>query len=321
MALSVVGHAAGLGPYTPQAAGNTLVVIGSALTTTPLSKPTDTQGNFYVHAGDYNDTSWGFSVYYCKITGSSALTITFAGGSRYWIIELSGGALADALTGAGTHNGTAGSTVGVPSFTTTASGEVAIATFVSNSGTNATDAPTGWTAGDSSSSEMDFWIALASSGTYSAMSNNAGTGGGFIAVVVSFEPGTVPLPPAPAGPKQAEIQHYKIGYQVLPGAAPSAFAPVPTAEDLQGGTTGVAYTETISAQGGTSPYTFSVVSGALPTSLSMSSAGLISGTPSATGTFTFTVKVVDAHGYSGTTQFQITISAPSAAGGNYGFVA
>jgi hypothetical protein len=49
---------------------------------------------------------------------------------------------------------------------------------------------------------------------------------------------------------------------------------------------------TLTAQGGTLPYHWSLASGALPPGLSLSSAGAISGTATATGTFSFTVRLV-----------------------------
>lgn len=103
------------------------------------------------------------------------------------------------------------------------------------------------------------------------------------------------------------------------GYAPSAFNPVPVASALKGGTTGVAYFETITAQGGTSPYSFSVTSGALPTGCAMSSGGLISGTPSAAASYTFTVTVTDGSGFTGFQAFTISVAAPSGGGGlNFG---
>src|SRR5262249_51663839 len=64
----------------------------------------------------------------------------------------------------------------------------------------------------------------------------------------------------------------------------------PTA--LPAGTVGVAYTATLTATGGTPPYTWSLASGTLPAGLGpLTAAGVISGTPTATGTSSFTVKV------------------------------
>lgn len=101
-------------------------------------------------------------------------------------------------------------------------------------------------------------------------------------------------------------------------SSPSYFNPVPVAENLAGGTVGTAYSETISAQGGTSPYAFSLAPGSsLPSGLSMSTGGVISGTPTTVQTATFTVKVTDTNGYTGSQVFQITISAPVHNGSSY----
>jgi hypothetical protein len=59
------------------------------------------------------------------------------------------------------------------------------------------------------------------------------------------------------------------------------------------GTVGVAYSYSISASGGTAPYTWSLSGENLPGGLSLNSAGKISGTPSTSGTFSFTAKVAD----------------------------
>jgi len=102
---------------------------------------------------------------------------------------------------------------------------------------------------------------------------------------------------------------------VSPRSILSASGPVPVGAALKGGVVGIAYFETITAQGGTSPYTYTISAGSLPAGTSMSSAGLISGTPMAAATYSFTVKVTDTAGAFGTQTFTIIISAPAAAGG------
>jgi hypothetical protein len=101
----------------------------------------------------------------------------------------------------------------------------------------------------------------------------------------------------------------------------SYYAPVPVGAVLGSGTVGTAYSATITAQGGLAPYTFAITGGSLPTGLTMTSAGLISGTPSAAGTFNFTVTVTDANANSGSQGFTIVVNAPASGGGNFGFVA
>jgi hypothetical protein len=80
-----------------------------------------------------------------------------------------------------------------------------------------------------------------------------------------------------------------------------------TSSQLPGGTAGSAYTATLSASGGTSPYSWSVSSGTLPTGLSLSSSGAISGTPTVAGAFPFTVAVKDAASASISASLSITV--------------
>jgi len=82
---------------------------------------------------------------------------------------------------------------------------------------------------------------------------------------------------------------------------------------LASGTAGSAYSATLTATGGTTPYTWSLASGSsLPAGLSLSSAGTISGTPTAAGTATFTVAVVDSSSspQSASKDLSITLSIP-----------
>lgn len=66
-----------------------------------------------------------------------------------------------------------------------------------------------------------------------------------------------------------------------------------TTTALPGAIKGSAYSATLTATGGTSPYNWSIASGQLPTGLTLSSTGTISGTPTASGEFNVTVQVTD----------------------------
>ncbi|HEY1497655.1 MAG TPA: putative Ig domain-containing protein [Candidatus Solibacter sp.] len=75
-------------------------------------------------------------------------------------------------------------------------------------------------------------------------------------------------------------------------------------------TVGSAYASTLSVQGGTPSFTFSIVSGSLPPGLTLNPTnGAITGTPTATGTYMFTSKVGDANGTVDTAQCSITVVA------------
>jgi uncharacterized repeat protein (TIGR01451 family) len=56
------------------------------------------------------------------------------------------------------------------------------------------------------------------------------------------------------------------------------------------------FSQTLETVFGVSPYTWSVLNGALPPGVSLSSDGMISGTPTQTGEYTFTVQVTDGSG-------------------------
>src|SRR5262249_24971380 len=76
-------------------------------------------------------------------------------------------------------------------------------------------------------------------------------------------------------------------------------SPPPVVAQCAPGTTGQVgtfFSSQVQASGGTKPYTFSLNSGSLPDGLSLSSSGLISGTPTTAGTFNFTVLVTDSTG-------------------------
>gem|GEM_PF-987463 len=88
-----------------------------------------------------------------------------------------------------------------------------------------------------------------------------------------------------------------------------------TTASLSAGITGSAYTATVAVSGGTSPYTWSVTSGSLPTGLSVNPAtGAVSGTPTAAGSATFTVRVTDSTSpaQAATQSYTLDIGAPLA---------
>jgi hypothetical protein len=76
---------------------------------------------------------------------------------------------------------------------------------------------------------------------------------------------------------------------------------------LMAGTRNITYSQSLAATGGSTPYYWAIVSGALPAGLSLSAAGAITGTPSATGTSTFTVRATDSTGATATRALSITI--------------
>jgi hypothetical protein len=99
---------------------------------------------------------------------------------------------------------------------------------------------------------------------------------------------------------------------------PPALALVPT--DLPAAQQGTHYQQTLAAAGGTSPYVYTVSAGVLPSGLSLDQAtGILSGTPTQSGTFQFTIAATDASGgtgpYTQTHDFTLTIAAEVAQNG------
>lgn len=100
---------------------------------------------------------------------------------------------------------------------------------------------------------------------------------------------------------------YASALQNISPATPQA--PFITTTSLPDGKVGVAYSQALAATG-TTPITWTLESGSLPAGLSLSSSGIISGTPTTAGTFTFTVKATNSAG-SDTQELSIVIQAAS----------
>ncbi|HXJ40906.1 MAG TPA: Ig domain-containing protein, partial [Bryobacteraceae bacterium] len=87
---------------------------------------------------------------------------------------------------------------------------------------------------------------------------------------------------------------------------------ITTGSPLPSGTVGTAYSQTLAATGGAQPYTWSVLSGALPPGITLSSStGVLAGTPSSAGTFAFTAQVTDKNSLKASKPFAITIAGTS----------
>lgn len=94
-----------------------------------------------------------------------------------------------------------------------------------------------------------------------------------------------------------------------------ALALSPASGALSAATVGNTWSQTLTASGGTAPYTWS--STALPPGLSLNaSAGTLSGTPAAAGNYHFQVIATDALGASGSASYTLTITAAAPSASN-----
>jgi len=96
---------------------------------------------------------------------------------------------------------------------------------------------------------------------------------------------------------------------------------------LPNGAQFVAYSQSLAAVGGTAPYSWSLLSGTLPSGLTLSTGGQISGTPTILGTSNFTMQVTDSSvpAQTATQALSITVVGPTGSqnnaelNGNYAF--
>ncbi len=83
-----------------------------------------------------------------------------------------------------------------------------------------------------------------------------------------------------------------------------------TPASLPGATAGTAYSASLGASGGVTPYSYQVASGSdLPPGLTLSAAGVLSGTPTAAGTFESAIEAVDSLGFAGSRIYHIVVAA------------
>ncbi len=102
-------------------------------------------------------------------------------------------------------------------------------------------------------------------------------------------------------------------------AANNAATPAGDAENLTisatlpAGTVGSAYSGSLAVAGGTAPYVFTMTSGQMPQGVQLAnSSGVVSGTPAASGSFSFDISVSDARGTSKQQAFQMTVANAAA---------
>jgi uncharacterized repeat protein (TIGR02543 family) len=129
----------------------------------------------------------------------------------------------------------------------------------------------------------------AGASSFTVTATDAESNTGSQAYTLTMDP--APAPPAPPAPPKATI----------------AISPT-TLPDGQVGTT---YNQSITASGGTAPYTFTET-GSLPGGLTLGSDGALTGTPTTAGASSFTVTATDAESNTGSQAYTLTMdSAPA----------
>ena len=137
-------------------------------------------------------------------------------------------------------------------------------------------------------------ISLSSDGSLSGTPTTAGT---FTATAQATDASPIP-----------ETATETLTITVAPASTPTI-----TTTSLPDAVVGTAYATTLAISGGTAPYSCTLTAGTLPAGLSLSSAGVISGTPAASATTqTFTVQATDSSSspQSATGSLTLTVVAP-----------
>ena len=290
----------GTGPYTGSRT-YTLTVNAATITVAPATLPAATVGASYSQT---ITASGGTSTYSFAVTSGSlpaglslatngALTGTAtAGGSFTFTVTAT-----DSSTGTGPYTGSKAYTLTVSAPTITVSpttlpaatvGVVYSQAITAGGGTS----PYTFTI---SAGALPAGLTLASDGT---LSGTATAGGSFTFTVKAIDSSTG------TGPYNGTR-----AYTLTVNAATVVVGPA----SLPAATVGAAYSQTIVATGGTSPYTYTKTSGSLPAGVTLASTGVVSGTPTAGGTFTFTVKAVDSSTgsgpYNGSKTYTLTVNS------------
>jgi hypothetical protein len=107
----------------------------------------------------------------------------------------------------------------------------------------------------------------------------------------------------------------QLSITIAPASAPPpAPLTVANAEELPSGTVGTAYSDTLTAVGGSGQYTWTLTSGSLPAGLSLASNGAITGTPTTGQTANFNATVNDTGGNSVSSGFTILVTSQTSVG-------
>jgi hypothetical protein len=262
------------------------------------------------------------------VSSAYSTTLAAAGGTTPYSWSLSAGSLPAGLTlssgglisGTPTAFGTVSFTVraadsSAPAKTATANLSIAVAAVVTPPVTISTTSLPGGTV----SSAYSATLAAAGGTTPYSWSLSAGS---LPAGVTLSGSGVISGTPTASGTASFTVRvadssaPAKTATANLSIAVAVAVTPVTiSTSSLPGGTVSSAYSSTLAAAGGTTPYSWSLSAGSLPAGLTLSGSGVISGTPTAAGTSSFTIKVTDSSAQSDTANLSLAISVATGGGG------
>lgn len=289
---SSAGHLTGSQAYT-------LTVAAPAPSISPASLPNGTVGLLYDQtlAASGDTPSFGFAL----VSGSLPAGLTLSGGGHLSGTPTAGGTFNFTVAATDSSTGTGPFTASRAYSLTIAAPTIAIAPSSLPGGTAGTAysqsvTASGGTAPHSfavTAGALPPGLSLASGGSSSAAVSGTPTTAGTFNFTVTATDST--------GPGFSAGQAYSVTI-----AAPAiAIAPA----SLPDATAGTAYSASFTASGGTGPYHFQLASGSLPSGLSLSGAGVLSGTPAGSGSFSLAIEATDALGFTGTRSYDLAVTA------------
>ena len=139
------------------------------------------------------------------------------------------------------------------------------------------------------------WNGIALATTFSSSSQLSAT--------VSANLIAVPAPVYVNVVNPGPVQSNFLPFTILAAPLSIGTSPLPSAA------TGQPYNTTLTATGGTPPFVWSA-SSALPPGLSLSAGGVISGTPTASGSYTLPIRVTDSQNVTATASLSLTVQPP-----------
>lgn len=293
----------GAGPFSGSRA-LTLTVNGPSIAITPTSLPNANVGTAY---SQVVTASGGVGPYsYAVTAGALPAGLTLASNGALSGAPSAGGVFnftisaTDSSGGSGPYSGaqTYSLTVSAPTMTLS---PTSLPNATAGAAYSATVSASGGVSPYSyavTSGALPAGISLASNG---ALSGTPTAGGSFNFTITATDSSTGTGAPFTASR----------GYALTVAAATIVVTPT----TLPGGQVEAAYSQSLSASGGTAPYAYAVTAGAVPAGLNLSSAGVLSGAPTTSGTFNFTVTATDASAgsgpFSGSQAYALVIAAPN----------
>ena len=285
-------------------AGNALIV-GVSFWPLDVSSVTDSSGDAFTRgltSSMYHNVSQGAmytNFYYAKSTagGASSITLKFSGGSTYVVAavaEVAGLNSSTPLDSAAYNESLSSTSPWSSAALTTATANEYLFSWAADEWNNpsCSNPTSGWTETQNTSGA-----------TVCMLDRTISTAG-------SYQAGVTPSSAFNYGMEIIAFEGASSGSGGGTGSAPSSPPALAiSTSTLPAGTVGTAYSATLAATGGVSPYSWSA--SGLPSGLSMSGAGTISGMPTAAGTQNAAVTIQDSTGTTASASLPVAIGGAS----------